>query len=59
MEDRNRQRETGTPGTDDSNLGEIRSQADELLRAGDAAVQRALSGDASAFLRANRQQGGQ
>ena len=36
-----------------------RREAEELLAASDAAIARALSGDSEAFLRANRQQGGQ
>ena len=41
------------------NLGAIGNTASQLLAAGDAAIDRALSGDSDAFLRANRQQGGQ
>ena len=45
------------PGSD--NLGSIGAAAARLLAAGDAAIDRALSNDSDAFLRANRQQGGQ
>ena len=47
----------GVPGSD--NLGSIGDAAARLLAAGDAAIDRALSNDSDAFLRANRQQGGQ
>ena len=40
-------------------LGAIGTAAADLLAAGDAIIDRALSGDSDAFLRANRQQGGQ
>ncbi len=46
-------------GTGGGNLPELRRQAEQLLSAGDEAIQRALSGDSERFLRANRQQGGQ
>ena len=42
-----------------ADLGAIGNTAAQLLAAGDAAIDRALSGDSDAFLRANRQQGGQ
>ncbi len=41
------------------NLGELRRAGEDLLAAGDEAIRRALSGDSEAFLRANRQEGGQ
>jgi hypothetical protein len=41
------------------NLGAIGEAAARLLAAGDAAINRAISSDSDAFLRANRQQGGQ
>ncbi len=41
------------------NLPEMRRQAEQLLSAGDEAIQRALSGNSERFLRANRQQSGQ
>ncbi|MGQ0701886.1 MAG: hypothetical protein ACT4PM_01985 [Gemmatimonadales bacterium] len=40
-------------------LGELHRAGDDLLAAGDEAIRRALSGDSEAFLRANRQKGGQ
>ncbi|HVO28043.1 MAG TPA: hypothetical protein VMW56_30935 [Candidatus Margulisiibacteriota bacterium] len=42
-----------------NDLGAIGAAAARLVAAGDAAIERALSGDSDAFLRANRQQGGQ
>jgi hypothetical protein len=42
-----------------TNLGAISDAAARLLAAGDAAIDHALSGDSDAFLRANRQHGGQ
>jgi hypothetical protein len=44
----------GGPGLDQARL-----QAQRLLDAADAAITRALSGNAEAFLAASRQQGGQ
>jgi len=41
------------------NLAAIGDAAARLLAAGDAAINRALSSDSDAFLRANRQHGGQ
>lgn len=46
-----------TPGG--GNLPELRRAGEELLSAGDEAIRRALSADSEAFLRANRQEGGQ
>jgi hypothetical protein len=40
-------------------LGELHRVGEDLLAAGDEAIRRALSGDSEAFLRANRQKGGQ
>lgn len=40
-------------------LDDSRLAGEELLRAADDAIERALSSDSEAFLRANRQQGGQ
>lgn len=63
MRERERQHEqrpqpgSGDPGSD--NLGAIGDTVGRLLAAGDAAIDRALSADSEAFLRANRQQGGQ
>jgi hypothetical protein len=51
------------PGSGDdpgSALPNLRQEADNLLAAGDEAINRALAGgDSEAFLRASRQQGGQ
>ncbi len=52
----------GTPAPPpggNGNLGELHRAGDDLLAAGDEAIRRALSGDSEAFLRANRQRGGQ
>lgn len=48
-----------TPATGGQRLGELHRAGDDLLAAGDAAIQRALSKNSEAFLRANRQRGGQ
>jgi hypothetical protein len=48
---------TGSSGADD--LDAAREQGARLLAAGDDAIERALSADSRAFLRANRQQGGE
>ena len=51
--------------TDSSNTGEnnglelARSEAEQLLQAADAAIDRALSGDSEHFLHATRQASGQ
>jgi hypothetical protein len=63
MRERERQQEQqpqtrgGAPQSD--SLGAIGDTVGRLLSAGDAAIERALSADSDAFLRANRQQGGQ
>jgi hypothetical protein len=63
MRERQRQHEQrpqpvgGDPGND--SLSAIGDTVGRLLAAGDAAIDRALSADSEAFLRANRQQGGQ
>jgi hypothetical protein len=44
---------------DDGGLGAAREQGGDLLAAGDDAIRQALSGDSRAWLRANRQEGGQ
>jgi hypothetical protein len=49
---------SGSDSEGDS-LEQIRQTANEFLAAGDEAIRRALSGDSEAFLRANRQHGGQ
>lgn len=41
------------------NLDALRNAGNSFLRAGDEAIRRALSGDSEAFLRANRQRGGE
>ena len=56
-----RDRFAGTPpGSDEGdNLDAVRSHADQLLRAADDAIARALSGNSERFLEATRQSGGQ
>lgn len=49
--------EPDLPG--EENLDELRADAERMLAAGDDAIARALSQDSAAFLRANRQRGGQ
>lgn len=52
----------GSAGSDQAPGGpdpETVRAGEELLRAGDEAIRRALSGDSQAFLRANRQSGGE
>lgn len=54
------QRQPGNSPDSNGALDEIRSQANQMLAAGDEAIRRALSrGDSEAFLRACRQQGGE
>ena len=48
---------SGEPGG--GNLSRLRQEAQNILAAGNDAINRALSRDSAAFLRANRQQGGQ
>jgi hypothetical protein len=65
MSERLRHDETGpSPSEGDAasgggNLGELRRAGEDLLSAGDEAIRRALSGNSEAFLRANRQEGGE
>ena len=49
----------GPGGPEGGNLDRVRREADALLRAGDDAISRGLSGDSEGFLSAGRQQGGQ
>ena len=49
----------GTGAAGAGRLEELRRAGEELLAAGDDAIRRALSADSEAFLRANRQEGGQ
>lgn len=59
-EEENRQPGQGPgDGPDGDGLDAIRSAGERLLRAGDDAIRRALSGDSLAFLAANRQSGGE
>ncbi len=57
-DDRDRQG-PGDPGDGGGGLDDLRLAGEAFLAAGDEAIRRALSGDSRAFLRANRQQGGQ
>lgn len=50
---------TGAGAGDGASLRAVRQKADDLLAAGDEAIRRALSSDSEAFLKANRQEGGQ
>ena len=64
MSDREMERPDSTAGTGADGGGgpalrAVRQKADDLLAAGDEAIRRALSSDSEAFLRANRQEGGQ
>ena len=47
----------GGPASD--GLSEIRQAGEDFLKAGDDAINRAMSANSEAFLAANRQQGGQ
>lgn len=53
------------PGGDPSaslgggDLDSLRGAGERFLRAGDRAIEQALSGDSESFLRASRQEGGQ
>jgi hypothetical protein len=47
----------GGSGTDGGSLVEARKSADDLLNAGDEAIEHALSGDSESFLDASRQEG--
>jgi hypothetical protein len=49
----------GEPGGGGEGLDRVRRRAGGLLDAADEAIERVLSGDSEAFLRQNRQQGGQ
>lgn len=56
-----REGQGGTPNEQESDgaLDRLRAAGEEFLAAGDEAIRRALSGDSEAFLRANRQRGGE
>lgn len=65
MSTRERQREEaqavggGGPAGESGEGASLFAAAEHFLRLADRAIDRALSGDSEAFLRANRQQGGQ
>lgn len=46
-------------GEGGDSLEALRAEGQQFLLAGDEAIRRALSGDSEAFLRANRQRGGE
>jgi hypothetical protein len=51
---------SGDRGEPESGLDQVRERAERFLAAGDDAINRALANsDSEAFLRANRQQGGE
>ena len=54
-----RRADSSSAGPEGTNLGRLRREARSILAAGNDAINRALSRDSAAFLRANRQQGGQ
>jgi hypothetical protein len=58
--DEHRQADGESDSSDNGRLQHFRSQGNQLLAAGDAAIQRALGrGNSEAFLRAGRQQSGE
>ena len=62
LRQRDRQQDTRPTDTDEApggNLERIRAQATADIAAADAVIERALSGDSTAFIAANRQSGGQ
>ena len=65
MQERERRLEGGSggpgggDGDDGGGLTNAREAGQDFLAAGDEAIRRALSGDSEAFLRANRQRGGE
>ncbi|MGD0367554.1 MAG: hypothetical protein ABSA94_08845 [Acidobacteriaceae bacterium] len=59
-EEHRRQADGDSDSSDNDQLQHFRSQGNQLLAAGDAAIQRALGrGNSEAFLRAGRQQSGE
>lgn len=62
LRQRNRERDARPTDSDEASgahLERIRAQATADIAAADAAIERALSGDSTAFIAANRQSGGQ
>ncbi len=66
MQERERQRDTehrgpeaGMPGGDPQRLAATRERAERITSAADEAINRALSRDSEAFVRASRQHGGE
>lgn len=47
------------PSLGDENLDQLRQEGEDLLRAADSAISRALSGDSERFVAASRQRGGE
>jgi hypothetical protein len=59
--ERHRHDDSAAPGgpAEPGELESARREGSDLLAAGDAAIQQTLSGNSEAWLRANRQEGGQ
>ena len=53
------QRSTPPAGDPSGQIESVQQRAEQLLSAADDVIARALSGDAEAFLKATRQQGGE
>ena len=49
----------GGPAAAGGNLDQLRTEGERLLAAGDAAIDRVLSGNSEEFLRSSRQHGGE
>ena len=49
----------GDQGASDDSLNAVREAGERFLRAGDRAIDRALSGDSESFLRSIRQESGE
>jgi hypothetical protein len=58
-EERQQHQPDGSGGSPGEGLAHMRQAGEDFLRAGDDAINRALSGNSEAFLAANRQQGGE
>ena len=59
-DERRRQADGDSDSSDNGRLQQFRSEGNQLLAAGDAAIRNVLSrGNSEAFIRAGRQQGGE
>jgi hypothetical protein len=58
-DENDRERPSGPDGQPEDALNEMRDTGEGFLAAGDEAIRKALSSDSEAFLRQNRQRGGQ